>query len=44
MTIEHRDALATILDRIAEPGDTDAAVFRFDEVIGWPKDAITSLV
>ena len=43
MTIKHSNALAIILNRIAEPGNENVAVFRFDEVSRWPREAITFL-
>ncbi len=43
MTIGQRKVLATILDRISEPGDMLGATFLADEVEGWPPDAVRAL-
>jgi hypothetical protein len=44
MTVKHRKALATILERLAEPGYETETIFLFDEANRWPAGAVSSLV
>lgn len=44
MTFRYRKTLATILERVAEPGDQQEAIFSFDEVNHWPANAVEPLL
>jgi len=44
MTYRYRKTLATILERVAEPGDQQEAIFSFDEINRWPANTVETLL